>query len=140
MQIEFKTVGGFEMKRNKIVAMTMALSIGMMGSVVSVSAASKLTPVKNTEFGTFSYGIIDGNNQVEAKTHVTKKANKLHTKVEVQINATGKKIGSADVTLKNGLKNDIKVSKKNIKKNLAAFSCHEAIGKGNVTKYDAEIF
>lgn len=124
------------MKRNKLVAMVAALSICIMGVSVPASAKS----VNTTEFGKFSWSIVKSGQEVTAKTSCQKAAKKLITTAEVQINATGERLFTLTRTKENAT--SCKASKivNETSRKLACFSCHEARGKGSVTKYLAEVF
>ncbi len=124
------------MKRNKLVAMVAALSICVMGVSVPASAKS----VNTTEFGKFAWSLVKSGNSVTAKTTCQKKALKLITGVEIQVNATGETIVNVTKTKANATSCKIDKIVNGTSKKLACFSSHEARGKGSVTKYLAEVF
>lgn len=123
------------MKR-KLTTAAMAFALCLAGSSITASAQN----VDTTEFGKFTYNLTRSGSTVTATTKCTKAAPVLITTVEVQVNSTGKKLGSASATKKNA-KENVVIKATNIGDvKLAAFSCHEARGQGSVAYYSKSVF
>ena len=121
-----------KIKKGALVLMTCC----MMFSTVGVSAAT----ISTSEFGNFTYSLERSGSTVTAVTKTSKVANKLITKLEVQVNATGETIVSVNATRQNATDNTIVKATNYTTTKLAAFSTHEARGTGSVAKYLAEVF
>lgn len=133
---QMKLGGWLKMKKKKLISMVAALMICVMGVSVPASAKS----VNTTEFGKFTWTLVKSGNEVTANTKCEKAANKLITNLTIQINATGETIANVSKTAENATncKKTTVVNRTGV--NLACFSCHEARGKGSITKYLAEVF
>lgn len=125
-----------KLTKMKALLLTLILTVGLLGSVMSVSAAS----ITTREFGKFTYSLSKNQKSVTAKTKVAKTAPKLITSIEVQLNSTGKKISSRTKTNKKSKNCNLKTTFKKSNVKYAAFSSHEARGAGSVVRYKSVVF
>ena len=122
--------------KKKVLAAT--LSTLMAGAVVFTPASA--ATVKTAEFGIMTYYLKGSGKTVTAHTSVQKKASKVITKLEIQVNATGKTIFNYQKTAKNTTYcTNTKVTNYTVTK-LAAWGCHEARGNSAVAKYTSATF
>lgn len=124
--------------KKKLATAAMAFALCLAGS--SITASAKTVTVNTTEFGKFTYGLTRSGSTVTATTKCTKAAPTLITKLEVQVNATGETLVNTTITKKNATSNPIIKAVNTGDVKLAAFSCHEARGKGSVAYHLAEKF
>ena len=83
--------------KKRAAALVMALTL-CMAAGATVNAAT----VSTSEFGTMTYSLSRSGATVTAVTKTTKAAPKLITKLEVQVNSTGKTIVNTSATKTNG--------------------------------------
>ena len=121
--------------KKRAAALVMALTL-CMAAGATVNAAT----VSTSEFGTMTYSLSRSGATVAAVTKTTKAAPKLITKLEVQVNSTGKTIVNTSATKTNATNNTIIKATNYTSTKLAAFSTHEARGTSSVARYMAEVF
>ena len=109
--------------KKRAAALVMALTL-CMAAGATVNAAT----VSTSEFGTMTYSLSRSGATVTAVTKTTKAAPKLITKLEVQVNSTGKTIVNTSATKTNATNNTIIKATNYTSTKLAAFSTHEARG------------
>lgn len=124
--------------RKKVLSTVLSgVMVGAMAfTTIPVSAAT----VSTGEFGTMTYYLRGSGNTVTAHTSVTKTANKVITKLEIQVNATGATIFNYQKTASNAKAcTNTKVTNYTVTK-LAAWGTHEARGNSSIAKYTSATF
>lgn len=134
--------------RNKTLSKVMA--VFMMSAVLLGSASVADAKSAPTDFGIMTYSLkkttTDDAKKVVAKTTMpvdSKVYSYVKTTLEVQINSTGSKIleGSILSPYEKNTEITAKVTSKNYSGViLAAFSCHEVVGKTSTEQYLADTF
>lgn len=132
------------MRKNilKKIAATVFMSTMLVSSVTVVNAATL-----KTDFGTMTYSLTKpSSNVVKATTSMpanSKTYSYVKTSLEVQDNKTGKTIYKHSTKVnyaKNTKITAIEQAKNLTAKELAAFSCHEVVGRTAYAKYNSRVF
>jgi hypothetical protein len=127
------------------------ISVVIMSIIVLGPASIVNAKTVNTDFGTMTYSLTKSNNSSNYKKAVAKTSmpsdskvfSYIKTTLEIQKNSTGSKLleGNAMDTYNKGKTTNAKVESKYYDvTELAAFSCHEVVGKGSHEEYLAEVF
>lgn len=126
----------------KKIAATVFMSTMLISSVIVVNASTL-----KTDYGTMTYSLTKpSSNVVKASTSMpadSKTYSYVKTTLEVQDNLTGKTIYIGNTKLdyaKNTKITAIEQAKNLTAKELAAFSCHEVVGKTAYAKYGSKVF